>query len=513
MGTEYGLSTWLLLFGTVLFLLLMTKWVFDTVVFPFLVMRDLRRQGIPSPPFRPVIGQLPVLRQAMQAALSPTRAGEDDAKFYRPWAAWAAEYGPIYAICFGASPRLVLTDATLIKEVLTAPPHVYTKTPMQRLDLSFLGNGLVNSGGAFWQRQRKMVNPAFSHTNIKKMTVAMIESTVEEVAALKSRVPSSHGGSEVEVGFVLSLLALTIIGRTAFGADIGGGSDDAKRVSSALTHLIDGVLQLALGGYRLIPFYSWLPTPLNRSMAASEREITRTTLAVIQRRRKARGEGVEGEDLLASMLTAVDDATNEGMTDRQLMDECVTFLLAGHETTAQLLTWTMYLLALHPEWQEKLREEARGPITEERLSSLPLHHCVLLESLRLFPPVPAIVRHVAVRTQLGRYSLPCGMGIHIPFGMLHFNKEWWGEDADCFRPQRFADGMSAACKEPMAFLPFSHGPRNCVGQAFALIEAKIILSHLLGSFSWTLSPGYVHSMQVFFTLRPAKGMYLNLVRI
>lgn len=91
------------------------------------------------------------------------------------------------------------------------------------------------------------------------MTVAMIESTVEEVAALKSRVPSSHGGSEVEVGFVLSLLSLTIIGRTAFGADIGGGSDDAKRVSSALTHLIDGVLQLALGGYRLIPFYRWVP--------------------------------------------------------------------------------------------------------------------------------------------------------------------------------------------------------------------------------------------------------------
>ena len=111
---------------------------------------------------------------------------------------------------------------------------------------------------------------------------------------------------------------------------------------------------------------------MNRRMAASQREIRRTTLEVIQTRRKARAEGVEGEDLLASMLAAVDDATNQGMTDRQLMDECVTFLLAGHETTAQLLTWTMYLLALHPEWQGKLREEVRWPITAERPFSLPL---------------------------------------------------------------------------------------------------------------------------------------------
>lgn len=245
----------------------------------------------------------------MMAALSPTRAGEDDAKFYRPWAAWAAEYGSIYAICFGSSPRLVITDVKLVKEVgpahlvtdccccrssshlplpqlLRAPPHVFPKTPSQRLNLSFLGNGLVNSGGAFWQRQRKLVNPAFSHTNIKvaradsppptpppsscflplapgrwvpqKMTVGMIESTEEAVEALKQRVPSSDSETEVEMGAVLSLLTLDIIGRTAFGANIGGGSQDAKRVSVALTHLIEGVLELALGGYLLIPFYRWV---------------------------------------------------------------------------------------------------------------------------------------------------------------------------------------------------------------------------------------------------------------
>lgn len=180
----------------------------------------------------------------------------------------------------------------------------------------------------------------------------------------------------------------------------------------------------------------------------------------------------------------------------------------------------MYLLALHPDWQQRVRTEAQEVLWSQsdeiewsQLSALKDLHLVLMESLRLFPPIPALLRGLEKDMKLGPYTVPKGTLLYIPVSHLHRIKEIWGEDADQFRPQRFADGVAKSCKEPHVFIPFSAGPRNCIGQAFAMTEAKIMMAYILRSFSWRLAPGFKHSTQSLITLRPNKGMPMILERI
>ena len=175
-------------------------------------------------------------------------------------------------------------------------------------------------------------------------------------------------------------------------------------------------------------------------------------------------------------MQSKDDFSGSSMSDKQLMDECLTFLVAGHETVALLLTWTMYLLAAHPQWQDKARAEvmevckdssATG-IQYENLNMLPNLSMILSETLRLYPASAAIGRECIQANKLGDIEVPVGVDISIPVAFLHRKKELWGEDAHCFAPERFAKGLAGACSHPLAFLPFGGGPRTCIGQAFAL---------------------------------------------
>jgi PHYB activation tagged suppressor 1 len=216
-----------------------------------------------------------------------------------------------------------------------------------------------------------------------------------------------------------------------------------------------------------------------------------------------------GNDMLGVILEACtsEDGKKPLMSMDEIIEECKTFYLAGYETTSQMLIWTMFLLSTYPEWQEKLREEVLRECGKEipvgdTLNKLKLVNMFILETLRLYGPVTQIQRQASSDLKLGCIKVPKGAILSIPIKTIHRDKEVWGEDADEFKPQRFENGVMRASKQPTAFLPFSSGPRACIGQNFAMIEGKVVVAMILQRFSISLSPKYVHAPTDAFTIRP-----------
>lgn len=234
---------------------------------------------------------------------------------------------------------------------------------------------------------------------------------------------------------------------------------------------------------------------------------------------KASSDGCYGDDLIglmieASVTKADDIKTSPKMKTSEIMENCKTFFFAGHETTSNLLTWTTFLLSLHPEWQERLREEVlkecgMGIPDADMLAKLKLVNMVLLEALRLYCPVIMLVRKQSEDMKLGNLMIPKETCISIPIVKIHRSKEYWGEDASEFNPMRFVNGISKAAKHPNALLAFSMGPRACIGQNFAMMEAKTVLALLLQRFSFSLCPEYKHAPVDYLTLHPQYGLPIN----
>lgn len=220
-------------------------------------------------------------------------------------------------------------------------------------------------------------------------------------------------------------------------------------------------------------------------------------------------EGVKQELLLDLMIKS--ECRSKDFNEKLMLDNIATILLAGHETTASLLTWTVYLLAIHPLWQERARAEISHMLKVQELdwkqmSQLKTLNMILWESLRLFPPQSFIGRSCVLENRVQNIVIPKKMEVIVPVSSLHRDKQLWGEDADEFRPSRFANGINKASKNPVSFLPFGLGPRTCIGQSLALLEARIILSSMIQKYTWELSPDYQHCPDVTLTLQPKFGM-------
>ena len=410
----------------------------------------------------------------------------------------ARDYGPLASFRVGPRQVFLASGPDLIEQVLVTDAQHYIKHFGARAFKPVLGNGLITSEGAFWHRQRKLIQPAFLKTRVQSYAPVMAELTNQ---MLNSWTP----GKRVQIDFEFEVLTSKIALKTLFDLDDRG---DHER--------FDGVLKLAFNLMnerlrRIFKLPLWLPTPANRRLKRAVAELDQTVQSFIA---SGRSRQHPGDDLLSRLLVAQhQDGTR--MSDRQLRDEAMTLYLAGHETTALTLAWSWYLLSQHRRVEEKLVSEwkrvLRGaPPSSAHLSRLSYTAAVIAESMRLFPPVYVIGREATTELELGGYRVKPGYTVLMSQWVNHRDRKYFPEPEE-FRPERWEHGFSKRIPK-FAYYPFGGGQRICVGSAFALMEAAIILAAVGQRYRFTLDPDAVIGIKTQITLLPANGIPATLER-
>ncbi|CAK7326410.1 unnamed protein product [Dovyalis caffra] len=471
----------------------------------------MRSQGMKGPPYRFLHGNTKeIYNMRNEIMSSPMELSHQMLARIQPHVySWIKLYGMNFLSWYGPRAQLVITEPELIKEVLSNKDGAYPKLVIQNYAEKLLGDGLVLSQGKKWLKMRKLANHAFHADSLKGMIPAMIASVETMLDRWRQ-----YGVKEIEVFQEFKVLTSEIISRAALGSSYL----EAKNIFDMLTRmaLIVGRNNYKVGISGIKKFFK---TRDDIESEKLDQGIRDSILKVIEKR--GGDDGTEpasyGSDFLGLLLKAhhENDKTRKISID-DLIDECKTFYVAGHETTTSSLTWTVLFLAIHTDWQDRAREEVfqlfgqQNPCPDSigRLKTMTM---IVNESLRLYPPVFNLTREVQKEVKLGKLIVPAKTTVCLSVLALHNNPQIWGEDAHLFKPERFADGVVKAAKNNVtAFLPFGLGPRSCVGLNFALSEIKIALSMILQHYRLTLSPTYVHSPRHILTISPQYGLQILL---
>lgn len=371
-----------------------------------------------------------------------------------------------------------VTAPDLIETILLKDAGSFAKTRLDKRVLKpVLGDGLLTSEGASWRWQRKLASPLFRHGEILSYVPAMVSAASERVEEWRQR--GSTFTAHVDED--MTSTTFKVITRTILA---GTGQADSDIILRAGRGYLDHITWEIAAAMLLLPEGIWHPFRSRmRKAARDERDAVGRLLA------SRRNETAASDDLLARMIDARDPDTGEPMPDDLLIDNLATFLLAGHETTAKALTWTLYLLARSPYWQNRARDEIKavtggGPVQPEHIGRLEITTRILKEAMRLYPPAPVLTRVTTQPVTLAGRDLPERTLIVIPIYAVHRHHSVW-EDPSRFDPNRFL-GDAEALHKRTQFMPFGFGGRVCIGQAFAMIEAVAILATLLqgARFDW-----------------------------
>lgn len=377
--------------------------------------------------------------------------------------------------------------------------------PEYRILSLILGNGLLTNDGKPWLHQRRLMQPAFHRDRVAAFATLMIDATVAWLDHLETS-NSVDNDTPFDILHEMSRLTLTIVCNALFGSDLS--DEEMQRVSRAL-----GTSNHLLAEAYYLPWLLLLPTPQRHQLRAPRRELYEVVDAIIRRRRMS---GSQREDLLAMLLEARDEETGEGMSDQQMRDEIMTLLIAGHETTATTLAWTFYLLAQHPNVIANLYSEYQQALLGRLpqfndLPQFPLTRMVVEETMRLYPPAWALGRRALAGDEIGGYTIPGGAYILVFQYVTHRRPDLW-EQPDAFDPERFA-AERAAGRARFVYFPFSGGPRQCIGNQFAMMEAQLILATILSRYQLRLvSPDVRVIPDPLVTLRPRGGIPMTMHR-
>ncbi|MGA9162374.1 MAG: cytochrome P450 [Actinomycetota bacterium] len=408
-----------------------------------------------------------------------------------------ATYGDVVRVDVPGSAAYLLNHPDLVHEVLVAEHRAFHKGPTIRAAKMLLGDSLLTSEEEAHRRQRRLIQPMFHHERIASYATSMVRSA--ERAADRW---SDH--QEVDLLAEMSALTLAVVGDTLFGVDVD--EQQSATVRRALTDTLGMFDRVYSPLFRLLVR---LPSPTMRRYRRVESDLDRVIAEMIAERRAA---GATKDDLLSLLLLAGEDGA--GMSDKQVRDEALTLFLAGHETTAIALTWTWWLLSQNPGAEARLHEELdrklgeRPPVIGD-LPSLPYAQAVVSESIRLRPPAWAIGRTAVADVSVGGYPIGTGSIVVVSPWLLHRDPRWWPEP-DAFRPERW---LTDELERPRyAFVPFGGGPRVCIGEPFARLEAAMLLAAIGRRWRFASVSDRPPELQAVITLRPRGGLPMAAIR-
>jgi cytochrome P450 len=418
----------------------------------------------------------------------------------------AKTYGHVVRFRFGLEQSNLVTHPDGIRHVLQENHLNYRKSVDYENLKPMFGEGLVTSEGELWKRQRRLAQPAFHRQRLGATVAVMVRRTDEVLERLDAFADS---GRPFDLHAQMSALALLIVGEVLFGADLTG---DAARVGPEVSQILEVLTHRMRTLWQLVPI--WVPTPGSIRFHLSRARLDRIVAKVIASRR-APSDGPPRQDLLSMLMEARDAETGAGMSDRQLRDEVMTLFLAGHETTANALTWTFVLLAGSPEVEARMHAEVdqvladRSPQLED-VARLGLLARVIDESLRLYPPAWVVTRTALAPDVIGGYRIDEGDNLLLCQYLTHRHPDFW-ERPEAFDPDRFLPERSAG-RPRFAYFPFGGGPRQCIGNQLALLEAAVVLARIAQRFQIALVPGHEIVLDPSITLRPRNGVQVRVRR-
>ncbi len=416
----------------------------------------------------------------------------------------AKKYGDIFSLSLPFTRILIAGTPECARYVLVDNNKNYHKSLAYEMLGVLLGNGLLTSEGDFWRKQRRLIQPSFHKQKLAELTQMMVKRVEQEVSEMGERAAT---GNYFDVSLTMTRLTLEVISQALFS---DGVEDKAELIGEQITLLNQYATDKLNSPIRLPALF---PTPTNIKERRAVKLLDDIIYDIINTRRNG---GESKSDLLSMLLDARDEDTGESMDNRQLRDEVMTIFIAGNETTANAMSWILYLLSQHPDKEAKMMKEIDEKLDDgtelnfQNILGFQYVRQVIDESLRLFPPAWVVGRRNYEDDEIGGYYVKKGTNVLLPIYYLHRSEKYWN-DPLAFKPERFVPELKNNI-DRYVYFPFGGGPRLCIGNNFSIMEMQIILIKLYREFTFRLKENFVVEPEPLITLRPKYGMMMKAVR-